>query len=164
MMTGEVIDPLPDATAQERELLRALRGELTDDERQDFARRLAASPDLAERFERWSRAWNGVSDPADLRGTGLPADFAARVVEQTSGVSEDWYRAPAWVRSAAAAALVVGMACGIGWGRQLEPTPGSAPSLAGLESVAGDSSFEESPISLWEALATEGELRDEGDS
>lgn len=163
MMNGELIDPLPHATEQERELLRALRGELTDDERRDFTLRMAANPDLAERFERWSRAWNGLDDPR-VNAVRLPADFATQLAAGTGGIANDWYRAPAWVRSAAAAALVVGLACGIGWGRQLGGSPEDSPSLAGLEGVAGDSSFEESPISLWEALATDGNLRDEGDS
>jgi anti-sigma factor RsiW len=154
MMTGDVLDPLPGATAQEREFLRSLRGEFSDADQRDFALRLASDPALAERYARWAKAWNGIADPAERPGMALPGDFAARVTARTAGPSGDWQRAPAWMRSAAAAALVVGVACGIGWGRQLDGPREDPTALAGLESVAGETSFEESEISLWEALAT----------
>ena len=162
--------PAPLGSRDERDLLAAVCGWLSVEERRDFDARLAGDPALSREFERRQAAWNAVGDPPEVR---LPWGFGRRLAAKAlaeraadRALSGDWRTAPGWARLAAAAALV----CGIGFGWSLSPTPSMAPasipstpvaisapagSLADMDDLLGDEDlFGDTSPSLWEALAS----------
>jgi anti-sigma factor RsiW len=97
--------------ATEMELMRLLHGELPPDEARALQDRLEREPELAAAWERLERSWRGLELPPPVP---VPLGFAQRVAaqarEQAGALS--WAAAPGWVRAAAAAALVTGIALG----------------------------------------------------
>ncbi len=108
---------------QMRTLLRRLRGELSPDERRRLDDRVAAEPELRAAAELLERSWNDLELPAGA----APPGFAAGVMAQISLAEPE---APPWARLAAAAALVGGIALGVGIGR-LPPEEVLPEALAG---------------------------------
>jgi anti-sigma factor RsiW len=123
----------------EQELIRLLHGELPPDEARELRERLGREPDLAASYRSLERAWNGLVLPPP---SPVPAGFAGRVMahvrSQPALGQLSWSAAPAWVRGAAAAALIAGAALGIGAGVSwpaAEPSPDS--SSAAVSSLSG---------------------------
>ena len=114
----------------ERTLLRRLCGELTADERRRLDARLAAEPALRAAAERLERQWNGLEEAAPVAPAGCADEVMARL-------AADEPEAPAWARLAAAAALVAGIALGVGVAR-VPPVDGLPDEIAGppLETLA----------------------------
>lgn len=113
-----------------RILLRRLCGELSPDEERRLAARLAAEPELRAAAERLERDWRGLELPAGPAPTGLVDEVMARVEAAEP-------EAPAWARLAAAAALVAGVALGMGIGTM--PPPRAVPeelAVPSLETLA----------------------------
>ena len=113
----------------ERTLLRRLCGELTPDEERRLEARLAAEPALRTAADRLEREWHGLAGPEE----GAPPGFAAEVMAR---IAEAEPEAPPWARLAAAAALVAGIAVGMGIGpvlpREELPEELAAPPLETL--------------------------------
>ncbi len=173
--------PAPLDPRDERDLLAAICGWMSVEERRDLDARLAGDPALSRELERRLAAWSAVGDPPEVR---LPWGFGRRLAAKAlaeraadRALSGDWRTAPAWARLAAAAALV----CGIAFGWTLSPTtsrvervatvsepiaPDSIPStpvataapadsLADMDDLLGDEDlFGDTSPSLWEALAS----------
>lgn len=97
-----------------RDLLRRLCGELPPDEARRLEARLAAEPELRAAAERLERDWRGL----DLPGDTAPAGFADEVMARLAEAEPE---TPAWARLAAAAALVAGIAVGMGISPLLPP-------------------------------------------
>jgi len=136
----------------EMELMRLLHGELPPGEARTLRDRLEREPELAAAWERLERSWRGLELPPPAP---VPLGFAQRVAaqarEQAGALS--WDAAPGWVRAAAAAALVTGIALGAGaglWtGDQTLAVQGSEEQLsAATDDLAG---------SYWNALDEIGE-------
>jgi anti-sigma factor RsiW len=102
----------------EHDLMRLLSGELPEDEARQLRTRIRREPELAADFERLEQTWTGLAlpEPAPVP-PGFSSRVMARVRSEPSGLS--WTAAPAWVRAAAAAALLAGAALGLGLGRSL---------------------------------------------
>ncbi|HVR97411.1 MAG TPA: hypothetical protein VMW27_12400 [Thermoanaerobaculia bacterium] len=97
------------------DLMRLLHGELPEDEARALRARLRREPELAALYQRLERSWQGLELPPPQ---SVPLGFRSGVmsqVRQSRGIS--WAAAPTWVRAAAAAALVTGLAVGAGVGR-----------------------------------------------
>ena len=113
-----------------RDLLRRLCGELSADERRRLEDRLAEEPELRAASERLERDWSGLELPPET----APPGFSDAVMARISAAEPE---VPAWARLAAAAALVAGIALGVGIGRvppdeelAYDPTGSGAPTLA----------------------------------
>ena len=102
----------------EHDLMRLLSGELPEGEARQLRTRIRREPELAADFERLERTWTGLvlPEPAPVP-PGFSGRVMARVRTEAPGIS--WTAAPAWVRAAAAAALLAGAALGLGLGRSL---------------------------------------------
>ena len=97
-------------------LMRLVTGEPGADEARHLERRLGEDPALRRRYERLRKSWDGLELPAP---PPLPDTFRDGVVAAARRLEAseiDWSGAPAWVRSGAAAALVVGLVAGLGAG------------------------------------------------
>jgi len=138
--------------ATEMELMRLLHGELPPERARALRDRLEREPELAAAWERLESSWQGLELPPPAP---VPLGFAQRVAaqarEQAGALS--WDAAPGWVRAAAAAALVTGIALGAGaglWtGDQTLAVQGSEEQLsAAADDLAG---------SYWNALDEIGE-------
>ncbi len=109
----------------EKDLIRRLLGELPAERARELDARLVREPELARRYGELSERWRGLVPPPALP---VPLGFTGRVMAHIEtaeaaareGVSPEgalsWSLAPTWVRAAAAAALVFGMALGAGLG------------------------------------------------
>lgn len=101
--------------ATKMELMRLLHGELPPDRARALRDRLEREPEVAAAWARLERSWKGLELPPPAP---VPLGFAQRVAaqarEQAGALS--WAAAPGWVRAAAAAALVTGIALGAGAG------------------------------------------------
>ena len=162
--------PAPVDSRDERDLLAAVCGWMSVEERRDFDARLAGDPALSREFERWQAAGSAGGDPPEVRlPWGFGRRLAARALAERAAdraLSGDWRTAPGWARLAAAAALV----CGIAFGWTVSPATPSAPSsipstpaatsapagsLADMDDLLGDEDlFGDTSPSLWEALAS----------
>ena len=111
----------------EHDLLRLLHGELPPDEARDLQERLRREPELEAAWLRLRRTWEGLSlPPAALAPPGFSGRVMARARSQGSPGNLSWRAAPAWVRAAAAAALIAGAAAGVGVGRSWPALTGGA--------------------------------------
>jgi anti-sigma factor RsiW len=97
-------------------LMRLLHGELPESQARGLRERMAREPELAAAYARLARTWEALElpDPAPA-----PVGFAARVAararrEAHARARLSWGLAPPWVRTAAAAALAVGVVLGAG--------------------------------------------------
>jgi anti-sigma factor RsiW len=110
----------------EHDLMRLLAGELPESEARQLRARLRSEPELAADFERLEKAWTGLAlpEPAPLP-PGFSGRIMARVKSESPGLS--WAAAPAWVRAAAAGALLAGAALGLGLGRSLPKSEEISP-------------------------------------
>ena len=102
----------------ELELMRLLHGEVPAEQARLLRGRLEREPELAAAWARLERTWSGLELPP---AAPAPLGFSQRVLARArqSGQAGDglsWSAAPVWVRAAAAAALVTGMALGAGAG------------------------------------------------
>jgi anti-sigma factor RsiW len=102
----------------EIDLMRLLHGELPPERAREIELRLGREPELALRYGRLRQRWEGLALPPPQP---VPLGFSGRVMAHVDsaareGATLSWSLAPTWVRAAAAAALVGGMALGAGLG------------------------------------------------
>ena len=143
----------------EKDLIRRLHGELPEERARELDGRLGREPELARRYGQLRERWDGLVPPP---GSPVPLGFTGRVMAQVEsaarlreGSALSWSLAPTWVRAAAAAALVSGMALGASLG--LLPQRSSSDALPGTTSMG-----ERVPLadSYWSAVEGEsGEAR-----
>jgi anti-sigma factor RsiW len=116
----------------EMDLIRLLHGELPAARARELEARLGREPELARRYGLLRERWDGLALPPP---SPVPLGFTGRVMAHVESaaasdtadtVTLSWSRAPLWVRAAAAAALVGGMALGAGLGL-LPQRPNDAP-------------------------------------
>ncbi len=114
----------------DRQLMRLLHGELEADRARKLEERLASDPGLAARHRRLAAAWEGLEPPpAEAVGGGFTARVMA-AARRTEAGELSWSPAPAWVRLAAAAALVAGLVLGASFGTGLSGPDPAADSEA----------------------------------
>jgi len=133
----------------EHDLLRLLHGELPPDEARDLQERLRREPELEAAWLRLRRTWEGLSlPPAAPAPPGFSGRVMARARAQGSPGNLSWRAAPAWVRAAAAAALIAGAAAGVGVGRSWPAlTAGATSATAATAPVTESSSGTVSALS-----------------
>jgi anti-sigma factor RsiW len=158
--------------SEEIELMRLLHGELPPERARALEGRLAAEPELARAYRLLGEKWEGLElAPA----APPPLGFSVRVMAEVrsaarEGAALSWSLAPTWVRAAAAAALVGGIALGaLGAGLGLLPArhhdapPGMSAIGEGGESVPLADSywsvFEEETASSVRSSGASGEAR-----
>ncbi|MEA2694051.1 MAG: hypothetical protein QOJ16_3438 [Acidobacteriota bacterium] len=116
----------------EIELMRLLNGELPPERARELERRLGSEPELAKGYRRLRERWEGLALPPPRP---VPLGFTGRVMAHVEGAAREgstlsWSLAPTWVRAAAAAALVGGVALGAGLGllpaRHNDAPPGAS--------------------------------------
>lgn len=135
----------------EHDLMRLLAGDLPEDEARQLRARLWREPELAAAYERLERAWNSLSLPEPaLAPPGFSGRVMARVKGEAPGLS--WAAAPAWVRAAAAAALLAGGALGLGLGRSLPPAEDTAAEETAAEVVTLEEEGSSLAESYWTAV------------
>ncbi|HXT22831.1 MAG TPA: hypothetical protein VN923_18940 [Thermoanaerobaculia bacterium] len=125
--------------AADRRLMRYLHGELPAEQVRQLRAELAKSPALQARLAELHRLWQGLQPSAPT-----PAPFGyvpklTRLAEQkrvtVATRALGWSAAPPWVRAMAAAALVAGVALGVGLGRMPHGAQaGAGPVVAAVPS------------------------------
>lgn len=135
----------------ESDLMRLLHGELPEAQARELRARLLRDPALAAEYDRLRRTWEGLVLPPPAP---VPPGFSRRVMARARAerpaASLSLRGAPAWVRTAAAVALVAGTVLGIGVGGRLplgDDTPAAAQTVqpapadepAQSEDLLGDS-------------------------
>ena len=146
--------------ATEMELMRLLHGELPPDQARELRARLEREPDLAEAFARLERTWQGLELPPPAP---VPLGFAGRLTARARDQADEgrageisWATAPGWVRAAAAAALVAGIALGAGAGRwtgSREPSAEVPSTEISTAEGSSDLAFDDDLAgSYWDAL------------
>jgi anti-sigma factor RsiW len=129
----------------ENDLIRLLHGELPPGQARDLRERLRREPELAAAYARLERTWDGLSlPPASPAPAGFSRRVMAHVRAQGAPGSLSWSSAPAWVRAAAAAALIAGAAAGVGVGRSwpaVEMKGAAEASSTGTLSALSDSEY-----------------------
>jgi anti-sigma factor RsiW len=121
------------------DLMRLLHGELSPERAAELKSRLDREPDLARRYRQLEAGWESLAPPPTAPP---PPGFSGRVMAHVRGAEGaaaegaplSWSLAPTWVRAAAAAALVAGLALGAGLG--LLPAARSAESVPGTGTLA----------------------------
>jgi hypothetical protein len=110
----------------DRRLIRYLHGELPADEVRRLRAELAHDPALQARLAELHRVWQRLQPPPP---TPAPFGFVPRLQRLADGRRASasssligWAAAPAAVRALAGAALLAGVALGIGLGRLPQPT------------------------------------------
>lgn len=115
---------------RDRALLRLLTGEASAEEARALRAAMDREPELARRYARLRRTWEGLELPAP---EPAPPGFAQRVAARLPDASEEaggllgLAGAPRWARAAAALALALGLGTGMFLGRGLTPGEGSEP-------------------------------------
>jgi len=138
----------------EMELMRLLHGGLSPDRERELRARLEREPELAAAWTRLQRTWSGLELPPPAPvPPGFAQRVAARAQEQAGGTS--WSTAPGWVRAAATAALVTGIALGAGaglWSGKQAPS-GQASEEQTSFATTSESLFDDNLAeSYWSAL------------
>ena len=151
----------------EFELMRLLHGELPPERAAELETRLAREPELAQRYARLRQGWEALALPPPAPPpSGLSFKVMAEIRRAArEGGTLSWSLAPTWVRAAAAAALVGGMALGAGLGllpaRTVEAPPGTV--AMGERVPLADSYWslleDEGGVSGHGAASLEGEAR-----
>jgi len=140
--------------ATEIELMRLLHGELPAGQAAALRARMEREPELAAAWARLENAWSGLELPP---AAPAPPAFAQRVLAQARrqpGLS--WSAAPRWARATAAAALVAGLALGLGAGKLAGGARSSqdTDSALAISAVGGSPSLAET---YWDSLADLGD-------
>jgi anti-sigma factor RsiW len=126
----------------EVELMRLLHGELPAAAARALRERLEREPEVAAAYRRLASAWEGLELPPTAP---VPMGWSGRVMAQVRAAARPegdaagalhWADAPRWVRAAAAAALLAGVALGAGLGVRGDSDEGRA--------VAGNPALTES--------------------
>lgn len=115
-------------------LVRRLHGQLRPDEARALDERLENDAALAARYRRLEALWGSLDLPPTAEA---PRGFSAQVAARAQGASL-WALAPNWVRGGAAAALVAGLALGVGVGDRLftnDSAPSAGPIVAERSTV-----------------------------
>lgn len=121
-------------------LLRLLHGELPESQAAELRDRLGSDPELAAAYARLERAWQGLTLPEP---SPVPLGWSGRVLARVrsearsreTGAAAGWAvptglslaKAPTWVRTTAAVALLVGVALGAGMGLRILPEEAATP-------------------------------------
>jgi anti-sigma factor RsiW len=95
----------------ELDLMRLLHGELPEERARDLRAQMEREPALAEEYRRLQESWEGLALPPT---SAVPPGFAQRVGAHLR--AEQAVPTPGWVRAAAALALILGTAIGVGVG------------------------------------------------
>ncbi|MFN7943212.1 MAG: hypothetical protein U0X73_16600 [Thermoanaerobaculia bacterium] len=116
--------------ADDAALARWLAGEGSSAERAAIAARLAAEPELAGRARAFENAWRALelapaAPPPPGFATRVAAAARARDAREGSGAPAP----PPWMRWAAAAALLAGIAAGAGFGALAAPPAGDSSAV-----------------------------------
>ena len=127
----------------ELDLMRLLHGELPEERARELRARMAREPALAEEYRRLQESWEGLALPP---AAPVPPGFAQRVAARAR--TEPSVPTPAWVRAAAAQALILGTAVGVGVGGSWAPDDAAQEE----EVSAVDGSLAESYLTTLEDL------------
>lgn len=122
----------------ERQIVRAVTGELSAAELAELRRRLAADPDLAAAERRLARAWSELDLPAEAPPLGFATRVMAAVRSQRAASSAGWSALPRWAKAAAAVALAAGIALGAGLGFGASAASADSGEATALWSDPGD--------------------------
>jgi anti-sigma factor RsiW len=95
----------------ELDLMRLLHGELPEERARELRAQMEREPALAEEYRRLQESWEGLALPPTAP---VPPGFAQRVAAHAR--AEQSAPTPGWVRAAAALALILGTAVGVGVG------------------------------------------------
>ena len=95
----------------ELDLMRLLHGELPEERARELRAQMEREPALAEEYRRLQESWEGLALPPTAP---VPPGFAQRVAAHVR--AEQSAPTPGWVRAAAALALILGTAVGVGVG------------------------------------------------
>jgi anti-sigma factor RsiW len=143
----------------ELELMRLLHGEMPAEQARLLRGRLEREPELAAAWARLEKTWSGLElPPAAPAPLGFSQRLLARARQSSqAGDGLSWSAAPVWVRAAAAAALVTGLALGAGAGSWAGTAETHEPAANDLASIAAaQSSSEDAETSLaesyWDSL------------
>jgi anti-sigma factor RsiW len=127
----------------ELDLMRLLHGELPEERARELRARMERDPALAEEYRRLQGSWEGLALP---QPAPVPPGFAQRIAARTR--TEQAAPTPGWVRAAAALALILGTAVGVGVGGSWAPDdPAQEEELSAV-----DGSLAESYLSTLEDL------------
>lgn len=130
----------------ELDLMRLLHGELPEERARELRAQMERDPALAEEYRRRRGRWEGLALPPSAPA---PPGFAQRIAARVR--TEQSVPAPGWVRAAAALALILGTALGVGVGSGGEWTPAADPAQE-EELSAVDGSLAESYLTTLEDL------------
>jgi len=130
----------------ELDLMRLLHGELPEERARELRARMERDPALAEEYRRLQESWEGLALPPT---SPVPPGFAQRVAALAR--SERVAPMPGWARAAAALALILGTALGVGVGSGVEWTPAGDP-VQEEEPSAVDGSLAEDYLTALEDL------------
>lgn len=138
MRRGSRIDDTENRPPSEQEMqwLCWLRGELDDARKSALEAELDADSALRARFEAWRTTWNAVELPVRSLDTSLAPVLVARLRAESQEPGTRGHGSPAWARAAAVAALVSGLALGLG----IESMMPSKPTAAALRAAATEGS------------------------
>lgn len=100
----------------ELDLMRLLHGELPEERARELRAQMERDPALAEEYRRIQGSWEGLALPPTAP---VPPGFAQRVAARVR--TEQAVPTPGWVRVAAALALILGTAVGVGVGESWAP-------------------------------------------
>jgi anti-sigma factor RsiW len=100
----------------ELDLMRLLHGELPEERARELRAQMERDPALAEEYRRIQESWEVLALPPTAP---VPPGFAQRVAARAR--TEQAVPTPGWVRVAAALALVLGTAVGVGVGGSWAP-------------------------------------------
>lgn len=121
-----------------RELVRSLAGELSEEAGRDLDARLATDPSAALRREALRSVWEGLEEPPER---GVPPGFTTAVmakVRAEAATEPSFSALPGWARLLGAGALASGIAIGAVVGTLSAPGSSPAPTsnpVAGEESA-----------------------------
>lgn len=132
----------------ELDLMRLLYGELPEEQARELRARMERDPALADAYRRLQRSWEDLSLPP---AAPVPPGFAQRVAARAR--VERASPTPGWVRAAAAIALVIGTAVGVGVGERWPLRETAAP-MAEVQGVEEEPSAVDGSLaeSYWTAL------------
>jgi anti-sigma factor RsiW len=128
----------------ELDLMRLLHGELPEERARELRAQMERDPALAEEYHRIQESWEGLALPPTAP---VPPGFAQRIAARVR--TEQAVPTPGWVRVAAALALILGTAVGVGVGGSWTP---AADPVQEEEPSAIDGSLTESYLTTLEDL------------